>query len=182
VRTLGNRHRELLEQLVGAMLHVDLVELAGDARRSGSDQLVSQEQVRDHVEVVGEGEILVDGRDPEAGGVARGGDRDRLAVEEELARVGVVDAGDRLHERRFAGAVVADERHHLARAHGEVDAVERLDRPEALRHVLEREDRPVRGRPVGGHRPPGSLGEEGEPVARPALSVATRFPPRRMRS
>ena len=40
---------------------------------------------------------------------------DGLALEEDLARVDGVDAGDALDERRLAGAVVADERHDLAR-------------------------------------------------------------------
>jgi hypothetical protein len=36
-------------------------------------------------------------------------DLDRLAVEEDLPLVGLVDAGEGLDQRRLAGAVVADE-------------------------------------------------------------------------
>jgi len=51
-----------------------------------------------------------------------------------------VDARDRLDERRLPGAVVADERHHFAVAHFEVDVLQRLDRPEGLRDVAELEN------------------------------------------
>jgi hypothetical protein len=43
-----------------------------------------------------------------------------------------VDAGDALDQRRLAGAVVADERHHLAVAHLEVDVGQRLHGAERL--------------------------------------------------
>ena len=61
---------------------------------------------------------------------------DGLALEEDLALVERVDADDALDERRLAGAVVADERHHLAGADLEVDPVERLHRAERLRDAL----------------------------------------------
>ena len=41
------------------------------------------------------------------------GQPDRLAVEQDLARVGLVDAGEDAHQRRFAGAVLAHEADHL---------------------------------------------------------------------
>ena len=41
-------------------------------------------------------------------------DDDRLAVHEDLAFVGTVDAGDHVHQRRFAGAVLAENGEHLA--------------------------------------------------------------------
>jgi hypothetical protein len=50
-----------------------------------------------------------------------------------------MSAGDALDERRLAGAVVADERHHLSRPHLEVDVVQRLHRAERLRDVLQLE-------------------------------------------
>ena len=63
-----------------------------------------------------------------------------LAVEEDLTRVVAVDPGDALDERRLAGAVVADERHDLTRAHLEVDVGQRLHRPERLREVADLEE------------------------------------------
>ena len=50
-------------------------------------------------------------------------------------------AGDRLDERRLAGAVVADERDHLTGVDFEVDAGEGLVRAERLAHALQREER-----------------------------------------
>ena len=55
----------------------------------------------------------------------------------DIAVVGAIDAGDRLHQRRFSSAVVADEADDAARFHGEGDAAQRLDRSERLAHVLE---------------------------------------------
>ena len=42
-----------------------------------------------------------------------------------------------LHQRRFAGAVVADQADHLAGLDRERDAAQRLDRAEMLAHVVE---------------------------------------------
>ena len=75
---------------------------------------------------------------------------DRLALEEDLAAVGGMRAGDALDERRLARAVVADERHHLAAADLEVDVGERLHRPEGLRDVPELEEWRVVVGHVGG--------------------------------
>ncbi len=77
-------------------------------------RLAAEVHVLDDVEVVAESEILVDDLDPEPRGVLRPVDVDLLALEEDLAAVGGMDAGDALDQRRLAGAVVADERHHLA--------------------------------------------------------------------
>ena len=69
---------------------------------------------------------------PSAGGVLRRVDRDVGAVEQEAAGVGAVDAGETLHERRLAGAVVADQRGDLAGVDREVDVVQHVHRAEAL--------------------------------------------------
>ncbi len=57
-----------------------------------------------------------------------------------VAVVGGVDAGDRLHQRRLAGAVVADQADDLAGVDGEVDPVQSLDRAESLADSLELEE------------------------------------------
>src|SRR5699024_1213049 len=105
----GDRHRQVREQLAGLVLHPRLVELARGGAEAGRDLLAAEEEVGDDVEVVAEGEVLVDGRDPERGRVLRFGDRDRLAVEADRPLVGAVDAGYRLYQRRLAGAVVPDQ-------------------------------------------------------------------------
>ena len=120
--------REALHRLARLRLHLG-------SRRTLERvvRLAAEVHVLDDVEVVAEREVLVDDLDPEPGGVLRAVDRDRLAVEEHLALVDRVDPGDALDQRRLAGAVVADERHHLACADLEVDVRQRLHGAEDLR-------------------------------------------------
>jgi hypothetical protein len=104
-------------------------------------RLASEVHVLDDVEVVAEGEILVDDLDPEAAGVLRSVDRDVLPVRVDIAPVHRVDAGDALDQRRLAGAVVAYEGHHLTGPHLEVDIVERCHGAEVLRDAPRLEHR-----------------------------------------
>ena len=92
--------------------------------------LPAEEDVGRRVDVVGQGQRLVDGLDVVGLGVARVADARRLAVDEDLAAVGGMGAREDAHERRLAGAVAADEADDLAGvevdghvAHG-VDAAE----------------------------------------------------------
>ena len=108
--------RERLQRLGRALLHHRLLEPLERVVR-----LAAEEHVLDDVEVVAEREILVDDLDPEPGGVLRAGDVRPAGPRRGSRRSRRVDAGDRLDQRRLAGAVVADERHHLAAVHLEVD-------------------------------------------------------------
>ena len=80
----------------------------------------------------GQRQVLVDGLDPQPARVERGVDLDRLALEEDLAGVGLVHACQRLDEGRLAGAVVSDERDDLVGVDGEARAAQRADAAEAL--------------------------------------------------
>ena len=131
----NRRDCEALHRLGRAPLHLGLLEPLEDVVG-----LAAEVHVLDDVEVVAQREILVDDLDPEVRRVLRAVDRDGLAVEDDLAAVGVVDAGDALDQRRLAGAVVTDERHHLTCSHLEVDLGECLDRAEVLRHSPELEE------------------------------------------
>ena len=62
----------------------------------------------------------------------------RLAVDRDLARVGPMHAAENADQRRFAGAVLADQRVDFARHHVEIDAVERARRAEAAWQCRER--------------------------------------------
>ena len=117
---------ERLQRLGRALLH-----LGSFRRQSRSCVLAAEVHVLDDVEVVAEREVLVDDLDPELRGVLRAVDASPACRRRDLAAVAAVDAGDALDQRRLAGAVVADERHHLAGSHLEVDVGERLDRAEA---------------------------------------------------
>ena len=130
-----SRDGETVERLPGGLLHPGLVE------NDAVQPLASEEHVRDDVEVVRERQVLVDDLDPERRGVARPRDRHSLSLEVDLALVEGIDPGDPLDQGRLAGAVVADERHDLARPDFEVDLVERLHGAEALRDAGAVEDR-----------------------------------------
>ena len=62
-------------------------------------------------------------------------------VDPDLAAVGRVHAGEDLHERRLAGAVLPHDRVDLARVAVEPDAVEHLDAEEALADVAHLQQR-----------------------------------------
>ena len=79
-----------------------------------------------------------------------------LAVEEVLAAVEGVDAGEALDQGALAGTVVADERGHMPEADGEVDVVQDLHGTEALVDAAQLEQWSRLGQPVLAARPPSS--------------------------
>ena len=91
--------------------------------------------------------MLVHHADPVLDRGLRGAERDALAFDPDLALVRVVEPVEDVHERRLAGAVLAEERVHLAPAQVEVDVVVGEDAGEPLRDPPELE----RGR-LFGHR------------------------------
>ena len=113
-----------------------------DAGRVG---LRAEHDVLGHRHHRDEHEVLVDHPDPVLDGVLRRVHRDRLALDEDLALVRPVQAVDDVHERRLAGAVLAEERVHLPPAEVEVDRVVRDDPGKALRDAAQLEN----GRSVG---------------------------------
>src|SRR5919109_1029954 len=148
------RDGEAVERLTCRPLHGRLVE---DDRSQGP--LPAEEHVGHDVEVVRQREILVDDLDPETRRVARAVNVHGCAFDQHVALVEGVDPGDALDQRRLAGAVVADERHDLARTNLEVDPVERLHGAERLRGVFDLQERGV------GHWALLFQGRPGEPRA-----------------
>src|SRR5712692_2063416 len=114
------------ESLGCPALHLVLVE------RPAAEELPAQEHVLDDVEVVAQGEVLVDGLDSEPACIACAADVDRLALPEDLTVVGRVHTGDALGENRFAGSVVSAKGGHLSGRQVEVDCIERLHGTEVL--------------------------------------------------
>jgi hypothetical protein len=86
-------------------------------------------------------EVLIDRGDPGVERLARGAERHRCAVEEHLAAVRPVDAGQHLDQRGLAGAVVPEHTRDLAGADGRADPVEGDHRPEVLAHVAQLQQR-----------------------------------------
>ena len=76
--------------------------------------------------------MLRDHPDPGRDRVLRRVDRDRPAVDEDRAGVGPRQPVEDPHQRRLAGAVLAEQRVHLAARDGEVDAVVGDELAEAL--------------------------------------------------
>ena len=73
--------------------------------------------------------------------VGRRAERDLLAFKQDLARGRDVVAGERADQRRFAGAVVAEQAMHLARQQRHRDVLERDDVAEMLGQAADFDDR-----------------------------------------
>ena len=141
--------------------------------------MVAEHDVLGDGERLDEPEVLVHHADPGVDPVARGVEGDGLAVDLELALVGAVEAGEDVRERALAGAVLAEQRVHLALERLEVDAVVRDDAGEALRDPAAR-DRRARAAARRGDRsatPPWAPCGEA-----PAGGAACRSPGRRAAS
>ena len=97
-------------------------------------------------------ELLMDDADPGLLGMFGPADLVALAVEVELALIGGVDPGEQLHQRRLAGAVLADQGEHLAAVQVQVHVLQGLHAGKALRHPAHFQQWSSRGHRVRGHR------------------------------
>ena len=95
-------------------------------------QLVAQHHVLGDRERLHQLEVLVDHADAVGDGVGRAPEAHGLALDDELAGVGLVEPEDHVHERRLAGAVLAQQAVDLAAAELEVDGVVGQDAREPL--------------------------------------------------
>ena len=86
-------------------------------------RLVAEKDVLGHRQDRNQHEVLVDHADPARDGVGRLADRDWAPVEQDLALVGRRQPVEDVHQRRLAGAVLAEERMDLARPNLQVDPV-----------------------------------------------------------
>ena len=104
----GDVDVEPVEDLLGLLPHGLIVKDLEDAE-APPHALAPEENVGADIEVLGEGEVLVDRLDPRGEGVHRRLDAGALPPYEDLALVGLVHARDDLDEGRLARAVVAEE-------------------------------------------------------------------------
>jgi hypothetical protein len=111
-----------------------------------ADQFPVEEHVVVDAQLVDQRQVLVDGVDAQRPGVVHRPQRQRLTVEEDLARVRLVEAAEDLHQGRLAGAVVADQPEHLALVEVQAHVAQRGQRPEPLGDVLDPQD--LRGHQV----------------------------------
>ena len=89
----------------------------------------------------------MDEGDPEIGRAVDVAHARGRPVDQHLAGVRLLDTADDLHQRRFAGAILAEQRDDLAGADVEVDAAERVNTRKALLNRPELEQRRARHRP-----------------------------------
>jgi hypothetical protein len=90
-------------------------------------------------------EVLVHHPDPGVERVARRVELDVAAVDLDRSLVGPVEPGEDVRERRLAGAVLAQQRMHLAFGRLEVGAIVREDAREPLGDPAHPDGRPARG-------------------------------------
>ena len=82
----------------------------------------------------------MDDADPGGDGLARIGEADRAAIEQELARIGLVDAGQDLDQGRLARTILAQERMDRAGAQFQGDIGQGHHTRERLADAARRED------------------------------------------
>src|SRR5450432_2202034 len=85
--------------------------------------------------------FLVDGVDADADRLMRAGESDRLAFPEDVAARARMNAGEQFDQRRFAGAVLADDGVNFALFEREVDGLQRVGGAETFVELLQREER-----------------------------------------
>ena len=135
--------RQLAQHDLGIELEAQLLELLARALGHGRpvdgaqpvDGLNTQIDVLGHRQLRHDAQFLMHHADAVPQRIAGGMEMHRLAVEQHLAIEAGMDAGDDLHQGRFAGAVLADECVDLAAAQGEIHTSKRFDTAEGLRDV-----------------------------------------------
>ena len=103
-------------------------------------RLRAEKHVLGHGQIGRDAELLMHHGDAGRARVARRAEAGLPAVEQETAGEFRMHAGDDLHQRALARAVLADETMDLAGGKREVDATQRLDAAEGLRDLLQFED------------------------------------------
>ena len=118
-----NLHHVLLRDAQAAGRHIGVevgTQLAQYRRRPRAQfrpvhettlgRLRIDEQVLRDRKVVERQAFLVNHADAQSARRVRGGDAHRIAIETDFTTVGLIDAGQYLHQRGFTGAVLADQR------------------------------------------------------------------------
>ena len=108
---------------------------------SAPQRLATEIHVATDVEVGHQIQLLMDGADTELLRRVGIGERDRFAVEEDLARVRLVNPGEDLDQGRLPSAVLADEHVDFARSQVERDVIEGDHAGKSLRYPAQLENR-----------------------------------------
>ena len=135
----GRSDAQLDPEPVEQALHLAVHRAAIDAVERPARVVAHDDVLRD-AEIGEQRRLLVDDRDARVAGVVRGVEVDALAAGEHLAGVAPDHAAEHLHERRLAGAVLADQAAHLAGPQDQVAVLQRADRAVGLRRVPQLDD------------------------------------------
>jgi hypothetical protein len=114
--------------------------MSSQAARSKPCRLRAEEEVAGDAHERHDREVLEDGGDSPVQGIAWRGELERLAVHQQRAGVGLVNAREQLDEGGLAGAVVAQEAVDLAGAHAQRDVLQGDHATEVLRDAARLED------------------------------------------
>ena len=140
----GNDRRRVDPQAVALERLARLPPFAppGDPEAGARRRELGHTQVLEHAEGLDQPEILVDEAEPEPAKLA-GRERQlhRLAVDQQLPLVRVVEPGENLDQRRLPRAVLPEESVDLPGEQAQIDAAKRLRSAEALRELAQLEPR-----------------------------------------
>ena len=104
-------------------------------------ELAPEEDICRRRQIVGKRKVLVDDLDPHGACIDGSVEMHGLALEADVSMARPKIAGDDLHERRLARAVVAHQADHLSREDLHVDVMQRADRAELLADTDQFQDR-----------------------------------------
>jgi hypothetical protein len=108
---------EITDRLRGALVHLSVVD------REAFAEFPAEIDILRHREIWGQQDFLMHQHDAVLFGIHRPGKAHRLAVDRKLAARWLVVARQNLHQRRLAGAVLADDGMHLTGIHRQADVL-----------------------------------------------------------
>ncbi|MNX85707.1 hypothetical protein D3C86_1175570 [compost metagenome] len=120
-----------LKQGLGAAIHFAVINEAQPVFRLAADPDVFRNRHVSH-----QVQFLMDHGDAVLQRIERGIETDRRAFQANFAVVRLVDAGENLHQRRFAGAILAHQRMHGAALEVELHIIERHDAGKFLAYAI----------------------------------------------
>ena len=126
----GQIEIELGEEFAGPLVHRGIVKDSRSLARLGA-----KKDVGGHREIEMQFRILIDDRNARCAALGGIEHAERLAADDDLPAVGRLRARQDLHQRGFAGSVLADKRMHLAAGYVEINIVQRARAQETLGHA-----------------------------------------------
>ena len=120
------------DHLPGVQVNVEALQVLGCPRverllvdhTHAPHGLHPEEHVACDIQVLGEAQLLVDDAETLVQGILRGTDRDRVSLDQDLARIGLVCATQNLDQGALAGSILAEQDVDFARAKLEIDTVQ----------------------------------------------------------